>query len=81
MSSVVPASCSNRGLLEKWAECSEDQDGSRYIETQEALMLALAVETSLSRRRSSPELKKAARESGRDSAEPFDGRLPGGGAS
>jgi diguanylate cyclase (GGDEF)-like protein len=64
VSSVIPASSSNRDLLDRWAACSEDRDGSRHTQTQEALVLARAVESSLSRRRCSPELKKAAREWG-----------------
>lgn len=67
MSSVVPESsesCSNPDLLGRWAACTESSDGSRYTQTQEATSLAGAVENSLSRRRPTPELAKAAREWG-----------------
>ena len=70
MSSDLPDSCNNFGLLERWAECSEqaecseEDDAGRYTRSDEASSLARAVESSLSRRRSTPELKKAAREWG-----------------
>jgi diguanylate cyclase (GGDEF)-like protein len=64
VSSEVPEGCNNSGLLERWAECSEEGDVARYTRSGEASSLARAVESSLSRRRSTPELKNAAREWG-----------------
>jgi diguanylate cyclase (GGDEF)-like protein len=64
VSSVVPESCSNPDLLGRWTACAENRDGSRYTQTQEATSLAGEVESSLSRRRPTPELAKAAREWG-----------------
>lgn len=64
MSSEVPERCNKDGLLERWAACSEEGGASRHTRTSEASCLARAVETSLSHRRSAPDLKRVAREWG-----------------
>ncbi len=64
MSSVTPLTPNIEGLPERWAACSEGRDGARHVQTEEALALARAVETSLARNRVTADLTRTAREWG-----------------